>query len=101
MYAAILAAVLGLGTVAPSMAQADEKDEKVVSIDQIPRPAKDALMREAKGAPIERVEKESKDGKTVYEGVVKQGDKDVGIVVDAQGKVLGHHDEKKEKDEHK
>jgi uncharacterized membrane protein YkoI len=96
----ILAAVLGLGAVAPSVAQADE-NEKVVSIDKIPAPAKAAIEREAKGAPIRRVEVEAKNGKTVYEGVIQQGDKDIGIVVDAQGKVLGHHDEKNEKDEHK
>jgi uncharacterized membrane protein YkoI len=100
VYSMFLAAVLGLGTVAPSVAQADEH-EKVVTMDEIPAPAKAALLREAKGAPIQRVEEETKNGKKVYEGVIQEGDKETGILVDAQGKVLGHHAEKNEKDEHK
>jgi hypothetical protein len=88
------------GTTMSSIASADG-DEKVVSIDQIPAPARASLVREAKGDPIVRVELENRKGKTTYEGVVKHGDDLIGINVDADGKVLGRHSEKNEKEEHK
>jgi len=97
---AVLFAVMTAGATLPSVASADE-DEKVVSLDQIPAPARNTLIREAKGAPIVRVEMEKNKGKTIYEGVVKQGDDLIGINVDAQGNVLGRHSEKNEKGEHK
>jgi uncharacterized membrane protein YkoI len=102
VWTAILAAAIGLGTVVPSVAHADGENERVVSMDQIPAPARAALLREAKGTPIQRVEVETENGKTVYEGVVKQGDQKMGITVDEQGNVLGHHSEtNEEKREHK
>lgn len=78
-----------------SIAQGDE-DEKVVSIDQIPAPARASLVREAKGDAIVRVEVENHKGGAVYEGVVKHGDDMIGITVNADGKVLGRHSEKHE-----
>jgi uncharacterized membrane protein YkoI len=95
IWSILLAATMSLGAAVPSVAHADEK-EKVVSIDQIPAPARAALIREAKGAPIRRVEVETEKGKTVYEGVIQQGDDLIGITVDAQGNVLGRHSEKGE-----
>jgi len=70
-----------------------QKEEKVVKLADIPAPARQALTREAKGAPIQRVEQENQHGQTVYEGVIKQGKEQVGITVDAEGKVLGRHSE--------
>ena len=81
-------------------AWAHEKEEKLVKLSEIPAPARDALVREAKGAAILRVEVEKERGHTLYEGVVKQGDDEIGIVVDAKGAVVGRHAEKNEKDEH-
>ena len=86
------------------VARAHEKNEHNVKLSEIPAPARDALTREAKGAPILRVEVEKKQGRTVYEGVIKQGSEEIGIVVDAKGTVLGRHAEKDEdedeRDEH-
>lgn len=90
-----LVVAMGLGMAVPTVVRADE-DERVVSIDDIPAPARTALLREAKGAPIRRVEVETEHGKTVYEGVILQGNDEVGITVDAKGNVLGRHLEKKE-----
>lgn len=73
--------------------QREEKNEKTVKLSDIPAPARQALTREAKGSPIQRVEQEQQHGQTVYEGVIKQGNEQVGITVDAQGKVLGRHSE--------
>lgn len=87
---------------AAPLAWADEKGEHHVKLSEIPAAARDALTREAKGAPILRVEVEKKQGRTVYEGVIKQGSDEIGIVVDAKGNVLGRHAEKDEdeRDEH-
>jgi uncharacterized membrane protein YkoI len=90
----------GAMTLAPSNAGADEGKEKVVSLDQIPAAARTGLLREAAGAPIQKVEQETERGKTVYEGHVKKGNDVIGIVVDADGKLVGKHPEKDEKGEH-
>jgi uncharacterized membrane protein YkoI len=82
-------------------ASADEGKEKVVSLDQIPAAARSGLLREAAGAPIQKVEQETEQGKTVYEGIVQQGNDSIGIVVDADGKFVGKHSEKAEEGEHK
>jgi len=73
-----------------------EKYEKTVKLEEIPAPAREAILREAKGAPVQRVEEEKEKGKTVYEGVIKQGNEEVGILVDAKGKFMGKHSETKE-----
>jgi hypothetical protein len=86
---------VSLATAASSVAQAHGKEHQV-SIDQIPPAAKSSLQREANGAEIRRVEVETKDQKTVYEGVVMQGNAEVGIMVDGDGRVLGRHPEKDE-----
>jgi hypothetical protein len=98
VWTAILVAMVGLGAAAPGVAQAHEhgEHEKVISIDQIPPAAKAGLLREAKGAPIRRVEMEKKGDATVYEGVVPSENGEVGIMVDADGKMLGRHAEKNE-----
>lgn len=92
-----VAALVASSASAATTAWAHEKGETVVKLSDIPAPARDALTREAKGSAIVRVEQEKKGGNTVYEGVVKQGDDEIGIVVDAQGAVLGRHSEKHEK----
>jgi len=74
-----------------------EKDEKVVKLSDIPAPARQTILKEAKGAPIVRVEQEKENGRTTYEGVVKQGKEEIGIVVDAKGTLLGKHSETSEK----
>lgn len=98
------AALAGIGlpstTASADEVQQDEGTEKVVSIDEIPAPARRSLLREAAGAPIQRVEQETAHGQTVYEGVVKKGNEMVGITVDGNGKVVGAHIEKDEGSEH-
>jgi uncharacterized membrane protein YkoI len=93
-----LTTALVTGAALPAVAFAGDK-ETVVSIDEIPAAARTGLIREAKGASILRVEVEKVKGKTGYEGVIKQGDDEMGIVVDAQGNLLGRHREKNEEGE--
>lgn len=94
----LLIAAMAAPTI-PGVASANEEHEKTVKLEDIPAPARDRLLKEAKGAPFLRVEEEQKHGKTVYEGVIKQGKEEVGIVVDAKGAYMGKHSEKNEKGE--
>jgi len=55
------------------------------------------ILREAKGAPILKVEIEKEKGRSLYEAHVKQGKDEIGIVVDAKGTLIGKHSEKDEK----
>jgi uncharacterized membrane protein YkoI len=79
---------------------ATEKTEKTVKLEDIPAPARETILREAKGAKVHRVEMEKDKGKTVYEGVVMQGKEEIGIVVDSEGTLLGKHPETGEKGQH-
>ena len=45
------------------------------------------------------MEEEKEKGKTLYEATVKQGKDEIGIVVDAQGKLINKHSEKAEEHE--
>jgi uncharacterized membrane protein YkoI len=83
----------------PFTALADEggeEHEKVVKLEDIPAPARKTILKEARGAPILKVEEEKEKGKTVYEATVKKGNDEIGIVVDAQGKLINKHSEKNE-----
>jgi hypothetical protein len=78
----------------------ENKTETPTSLDKIPPAARDALQREAAGAPIVDVFQETEHGQTVYEAHVRKGNDVMGIEVDQNGKVLGRHSEAGEK-EHK
>jgi hypothetical protein len=93
----------------------DESDEQEIKLTEAPQAAQDALAKEAKGAKIETVDKETRDGKVVYEADAIVDGKNHEIVVDADGKVIsnkldmeedekgekGEKGEKEEKDEQK
>jgi hypothetical protein len=93
----ITAFVVASGSVTPSV-WAREHDETTVKLSDIPAAARDSLTREAKGSQIVRVEQEKQHGQMVYEGVIKRGNEETGIVVDASGKLLGRHSEKGERE---
>jgi uncharacterized membrane protein YkoI len=82
-----------------STVQADEKNEHhtPVTMDQIPKAARDGLLREAAGAPILDVVTEPENGQTVYEAHVRKGSQVIGIEVDASGKLLKKEPETNEK----
>jgi hypothetical protein len=67
----------------------NEGDEVKMSINDIPVPARESLMREAPGATITTVDKETKkDGTVVYEADAMIEGKNWEIVVDGNGKVI-------------
>jgi uncharacterized membrane protein YkoI len=65
-----------------------EENEVKMSIDQVPAPARAALMREAGGATIKTVDKEESNGKVIYETDVMMNGKNWEIKVDADGKLV-------------
>ncbi len=77
-----------------------EKDEVKMTMDTVPAAVRDGLNREAGGAKVEGVDKESRHGKTVYEADVMKDGKNWEIVVDDSGQLVSKKLDE-EKDEHK
>src|SRR5207249_7349820 len=90
---AAISAGLAFGVVA----QAGEKkhEEENVSASDVPAAVQKAADTQAKGGKIVRWEKEG----TSYEAVIEKNGKEWGFKFDANGKMLGKHDESKEKGE--
>ena len=83
----------------------EEGDEVKMTMDQVPAAARAALEKEAGGAKIESVDKETdKSGAVIYETDVKKNGKTWEIKVAPDGKVISNKmeaDEEDEKDEKK
>ena len=91
-----IAIATGIALVCASPAFAKEKEEEEnLKASDVPAAVQKAADNEAKGGKIVRWEKEG--GK--YEDVIEKGGKQLGVVIDEKGKVLGKHDESKEKGE--
>ena len=93
----LIGALLTSAVPVATTAYAEEEHEKIVKLDDIPAPARQTILREAKGSPVLKVELEKQGGRTVYEAHVRQGKDEIGIVVDAKGTLIGKHSEKDEK----
>src|SRR4051794_11057526 len=79
--------------------EGEEKDEVKMAMSDIPAAAREGIMRESGGATTDKVDKETRDGKTVYEADVMMNGKNWEIVVDEQGnKVSKKLDEGEEKE---
>ena len=85
---------VGLALCLP-FAIAKEHEEENLNQSDVPEVVQKAGEAQAKGGKIVRWEKAGSD----YEVVVDKGGKQWGIKIDANGKVLGKHDESKEKGE--
>jgi hypothetical protein len=82
--------------------EGEEKDEVKMAMSDIPAAAREGLMRESNNAKIDKVDKETKDDKTVYEADVMMDGKNWEIVVDSSGnKVSKKIDEESEEHEGK
>jgi len=95
---------------ARSIAEDKEKDEgkeEKVKIDQVPQAVRDTLKEESKGAAIDQVDKQTGEGKTIYEADVKINGHNYEIKVAEDGLLIskkldegeGEKDKGKEKDE--
>lgn len=66
----------------------EDEDEEQVSIDQVPTAVKTTILKEAKGGTIKKIERETEDGKTIYEAEAIINGQEVEIKVAADGKLL-------------
>ena len=75
-------------------AQANEEkhEEQTINSSDVPAAVQQAAQAEAKGGSIVRWEKEGAN----YEAVIQKNGKQIGVEMDANGKVLSKHNEAKE-----
>jgi hypothetical protein len=85
---------VGLALCLP-FAVAKEHEEENLSKADVPAAVQTAADKEAKGGKIVRWEKEGAN----YEAVIEKSGKEWGYKFDASGKMLGKHEESKEKGE--
>ena len=98
MKAIITSSVLavGLALCLPfALAKEKEHEEETISASDVPAAVQQAADKEAKGSKVVRWEKEGAD----YEAVIDKNGKEWGFKFDASGKLLGKHEESKEKGE--
>lgn len=83
-----------------AVAEGGEKEVKV-DLKDVPENVKKAATDAVKGLVLTEAEKETKDGKDVYELEGKVGDKEYEVEVDADGKVLksGEDDDGEKEDD--
>jgi len=93
----VLAALVSAGLAFGVTAQAKEKEEEqALNSSQVPQAVQQAAQAEAKGGTIVRWEKEGAN----YEAVIQKKGKQIGVEMDANGKVLSKHNEAQEHKKH-
>ena len=87
-------AAVSAGLVFGVAAQAKEEkhEEQTITSSDVPAAVQQAAQTEAKGGTIVRWEKEGAN----YESVINKNGKEIGVEMDANGKVLSKHNEAKE-----
>ena len=87
-------AAVSTGLVFGVTAQAKEEkhEEQTVNSSDVPAAVQQAAQAEAKGGSIVRWEKEGAN----FEAVINKNGKQIGVEIDASGKVLSKHNEAKE-----
>jgi len=66
----------------------EDEDEEEVSLDDVPEAVKATILKEAAGAEIEEVVKETEDGQNVYEAEFEVDGKEIEIEVAENGALL-------------
>ena|SRR5205823_2706565 len=92
-----IATVLTLGAWTPL--SAEEENEQTVKMSDLPAAVQTTIKDKAGTNEIEKIEKKTEEGKTVYEAVVNKSGKEWSIEVDANGKFLKQYEESKEKEQ--
>src|SRR5712671_5038585 len=90
----IATALISAGLAFGITAQAGEKEheEQSISSSDVPAAVQQAAQAEAKGGTIVRWEKEGAN----FEAVIDKNGKQIGVEMDANGKVLSKHNEANE-----
>ena len=88
----IAAISAGLAFGVTAQAKERESEEQSISSSDVPAAVQQAAQAEAKGGSIVRWEKEGAN----FEAVIEKNGKQIGVEMDANGKVLSKHNEDKE-----
>ena len=97
IIAAISIAVIA-GLACPALLSAEEENEQTVTMSDLPAAVQTTIKDKAGSNKIEKIEKKTEEGKTVYEAVVDKKGKEWSIEVDQNGKFLKEYEESKEKE---
>jgi plastocyanin len=82
----------GLAFGAAAQAKEEKHEEQTISSSDVPAAVQQAAQAQAKGGTIVRWEKEGAN----FEAVIEKNGKQIGVEMDASGKVLSKHNEAKE-----
>ena len=75
-----------------AQAKEEKHEEQTINSSDVPAAVNKLLRRKRKAEPIVRWEKEGAN----YEAVIQKNGKQIGVEMDANGKVLSKHNEAKE-----
>jgi hypothetical protein len=92
--AAAVTAALSFSVIA--QAKQEKHEEQTINSSDVPAAVQQAALAEAKGGSILRWEKEGAN----YEAVIQKKGKQIGVEMDANGKVLSKHNEAQEHKKH-
>src|SRR5215813_9157012 len=90
VIAAAVSAALSFSVI--SQAKEEKHEEESINSSDVPAAVQQAAQAEAKGGTILRWEKEGAN----FEAVIEKNGKQIGVEMDANGKVLSKHNEAKE-----
>ena len=62
--------------------------EEKVSLDEVPAAVRETILKESAGAPLKELERETKEGETLYEAEWLAGTTKIEIKVDSRGTVV-------------
>jgi len=88
----IAAVSAGLAFGVAAQANEEKHEEQTINSSEVPAAVQSAAQAQAKGGTIIRWEKEGAN----FEAVIQKNGKQIGLEMDANGKVLSKHDESKE-----
>jgi len=88
----VAAVSAGLAFGVAAQANEEKHEEQTINSSEVPAAVQQAAQAEAKGGTIVRWEKEGAN----FEAVIQKNGKEIGVEMDANGKVLSKHNESKE-----
>ena len=88
----VVAVSASLTLSAAAQTQEREHQEQTINSSEVPAAVQQAAQAQAKGGTIVRWEKEGVN----FEAVINKNGKEIGVEMDANGKVLSKHNEAKE-----
>ena len=92
--AAVVTAAMSFSVIA--QAKQEKHEEQAIRSSDVPAAVQQAAQAQAKGGSILRWEKEGAN----YEAVIQKKGKQIGVEMDANGKVLSKHNEAQEQKTH-